>query len=403
VIPARDAMGSELRPDVLVVGAGPAGSMTAKWAAKRGATVLMIEKRQEVGSPVRCGEGMSKEWLHEVGITPGRWINVEVEGARIYSPSEKVFEINEKHAGNEVGYVVERDGFDKQLAIDAANAGVEVRLKTAAVGLLREGSRVVGAKVKQFGEVSEIRAPITVAADGFESQVGRWAGIPTNLALRDMDTCLQYRMTNVDSDVRYCDFYLGKVAPGGYVWVFPKGEGLANVGIGVQVSQVKNLADARTYLDRWIDKHPGYAKGKKIDIVGGGVSISPPLKQTVGDGIMLVGDAARMIDPLTGGGIANGCIAGKICGEVAAEAAATGDVSKAFLQKYEKGWRARLEEKLYRNWLAKEKLVTLSDETFDKIVDALAGVRLEKLNVHNILKAVQAKYPEVTKEFAAFL
>jgi digeranylgeranylglycerophospholipid reductase len=394
---------TDLKTDVLVIGGGPAGSMAAKWAAHSGAKVLLIEKRQEIGSPVRCGEGMSKAWLPDVGIKPGRWINVEVEGARIYSPSEKVFEINEKHAGNEVGYVVERDEFDKQLAIDAANAGVEVKLKTAAVGLLKDGGKVVGAKVKEFGQTYEVRAPITIGADGFESQIGRWGGIPTNIATRDMDTCLQYRMTNVDCDVRYCDFFLGKVAPGGYVWVFPKSDGLANVGIGVQVSQVQNPADARTYLDRWIAKHPGYAKGKKIDMVGGGVSISPPLKQTVNDGIMLVGDAARMIDPLTGGGIANGCIAGKICGQVAAEAAHSGNTSKEFLQKYEKGWRVLLEEKLYRNWLAKEKLVTLSDETFDKVVDALAGVRLEKLNVHNILKAVRDKYPEVTKEFEAFL
>lgn len=396
-------MSATMSPDVLVIGAGPAGSMAAKWAARSGASVLMVEKRQEIGSPVRCGEGMSKDWLAEVGITPGRWINLEVEGARIYSPSEKVFEINEKSAGNEVGYVVERDGFDKQLAIDAANAGVEVRLKTAAVGMLKEGSRIVGARLKEFGQTYEVRAKVTIGADGFESQVGRWAGIPTNLAMRDMDTCLQYRMTNVDCDVRYCDFFLGKVAPGGYVWVFPKGDGLANVGIGVQVSQVTSPADARTYLDRWIAKHPGYAKGKKIDMVGGGVSIAPPLKQTVTDGLMLVGDAARMIDPLTGGGIANGCIAGKICGTVAAEASRSGDPSREFLQRYEKGWRARLEEKLYRNWLAKEKLVSLSDATFDKIIDVLAGVRLEKLNVHNILKAVHTKYPEVTKEFEAFL
>ena len=393
----------DLKTDVLVIGGGPAGSMTAKWAAKKGARVLLIEKRQEIGSPVRCGEGISKAWLPDVGISPGRWINLEVEGARIFSPTEKVFEINEKHAGNEVGYVVERDEFDKQLAIDAANAGVEIKLKTAAVAVLKEHGRVVGAKVKEFGQTYEVRAPITVAADGFESQVGRWAGLPTNIATRDMDTCLQYRMTNVDSDVRYCDFYLGKCAPGGYVWVFPKADGLANVGIGVQVSQVQNPADPRTLLDKWIAEHPGYAKGKKIDMVGGGVSISPPLKQTVTDGLMLVGDAARMIDPLTGGGIANGCIAGKICGTVAAEAVHAGDVSREFLQRYEKGWRAQLEEKLYRNWLAKEKLVTLSDETFDKVIDALEGVRLEKLSVHNILKAVRDKYPEVTKEFEAFL
>ncbi|HTT26756.1 MAG TPA: NAD(P)/FAD-dependent oxidoreductase [Thermoplasmata archaeon] len=393
-----------LRTDVLVVGAGPAGSMTAKWAAKSGAQVVMIEKRQEIGSPVRCGEGISRSWLPEVGITPSsKWINVEVEGARIYAPNEQCLEINEKHAGNEVGFVVERDGFDKALAIDAANAGADVLLKTAALGVIKENGRVVGVKGKRFGEAFEIRAKVTIGADGFESQLGRWAGIPTNLALRDMDSCLQYRMTNVDCDVRYCDFYLGKVAPGGYVWIFPKAEGLANVGIGVQLSQITGMAEARKYLDAWIAHHPQYAKGKKIDMVGGGVSISPPLKQTVTDGLMLVGDAARMIDPLTGGGIANGCIAGKICGEYAAKAVELGTPTKEFFQGYEKAWRARLEEKLYRNWLAKEKLCSLSDETFNKVVDALQGVKLEKLTVHNILKAVREKYPDVTKEFAAFL
>ena len=396
-------MAKDLSTDVLVIGAGPAGSMTAKWAAKSGARVLMIEKRQEIGSPVRCGEGMSKSWLSEVGITPGKWINLEVEGALIYSPSEKVFEINEKHAGNEVGYVVERDGFDKALAIDAGNAGVDIQLKTAATGLIRENGRIVGARAKQFGEPIEIRASVVVGADGFESQVGRWGGIPTNLALRDMDSCLQYRMTGVDCDVRYCDFYLGEVAPGGYVWVFPKDHGLANVGIGVQLSKIHGMAEAKSYLDRWIAAHPAYAKGKKIDMVGGGVSISKPLNQTVTDGLMLVGDAARMIDPLTGGGIANGCIAGKICGEVAAEAVHLGTPTKEFFQKYEKGWRAKLEEKLFRNWLAKEKLCTLSDATFDKVIDALADVRLQKLTVHNILKAVHDKYPEITKEFESVL
>jgi digeranylgeranylglycerophospholipid reductase len=393
----------DLSTDVLVVGAGPAGSVTAKFAAQHGARTLLLEKRQEIGSPVRCGEGISKAWLSEVGIKPGRWINVEVEGARIYAPNEQCLEINERSAGNEVGYVIERDGFDKQLAIDAADAGAEVMLKTAATGVLRENGKIVGVKAKRFGEPFEIRAKVTIGADGFESQIGRWAGLPTNLALRDMDTCLQYRMTGVDADERYCDFYLGTCAPGGYVWVFPKGGSVANVGIGVQVSQVQSPADAQTYLDRWIAKHPGYAKGKKIDIVGGGVSIAAPIKQSVTDGFMLVGDAARMIDPITGGGIANGCIAGKLCGTVAAESAHAGDASKEYLQRYEKGWRALLEEKLYRNWLAKEKLVSLSDETFDKVIDALQGTKLEKLNVHNILKAVRDKYPEVTKEFEAFL
>jgi digeranylgeranylglycerophospholipid reductase len=390
--------------DVLVVGAGPAGSMTAKWAAKSGASVLMIEKRQEIGSPVRCGEGISKAWLPEVGITPSsRWINLEVQGARLFSPSEIVMEINERSAGNEVGYVIERDAFDKALAIDAANAGADIMLKTHAIGVLKKNNHVVGVKAKQFGEMFNIHAKIVVGADGFESQIGRWAGLPTNISLKDMDSCVQYRMANVDCDERYCDFYLGQCAPGGYVWIFPKAKGVANVGIGVQVSRLKHPAEVRDYLDRWIEKHPGYAKGKKIDMVAGAVSISPPIKQSVANGLMLVGDAARMIDPITGGGISNGCVSGKICGEVAGKAIKQKNYSMEFLMEYDKGWRKRIEEKQYRNWLAKEKLVTLPDEVFDKVIDVLKDVKLDKLNVLNILRAVQEKYPELTKEFEEFL
>jgi digeranylgeranylglycerophospholipid reductase len=378
--------------------------MTAKWAAKGGARVLVIEKRQEIGSPVRCGEGISRSWLDEVGITPSpRWIDVEVEGARLFAPNEKVMEINERMAGNEVGYVIERDAFDKALAQDAANAGASIMLKTHAVGMLKENGKVAGVKASQFGEHFSIRSKIVVGADGFESQVGRWAGLPTNIALKDMDTCLQYRMTDVDSDRRYCDFYLGSCAPGGYIWVFPKGDRLANVGIGVQVSKLKHPGETKAYLDKWIEGHPGYAKGKRIDIVAGGVSISPPIRQSVTDGLMLVGDAARMIDPLTGGGISNGCISGKICGQVAAKAIEAKDYSMKFLMEYDKGWRARIEEKQYRNWLAKEKLVDLPDDVFNKVIDALSGVKLEKLSVLNILKAVQQRYPELTKEFENFL
>ena len=95
-----------IKCDVLVVGAGPAGSMTAKWAAKGGADVLLIEKRQEIGSPVRCGEGISKAKLPELGIkVDSKWIAREVRGAKIISPDGFTFVVDEKQAGNEVGWV----------------------------------------------------------------------------------------------------------------------------------------------------------------------------------------------------------------------------------------------------------------------------------------------------------
>src|SRR5512137_2439211 len=138
--------------DVVVVGAGPAGSMTAKWAAKSGARVLMIEKRQEIGSPVRCGEGISRSWLDSVGIRlDAKSVAWQVKGAKIVAPNGKSFYLSEKMAGNEVGIVLDRVFFDKLLAKDAVKAGSDLMLKTSAVGLVKKDNKVVGVKVKSFG------------------------------------------------------------------------------------------------------------------------------------------------------------------------------------------------------------------------------------------------------------
>jgi digeranylgeranylglycerophospholipid reductase len=390
--------------DVVVVGAGPAGSMTAKWAAKGGARVLMIEKRQEIGSPVRCGEGVSKAWLPEVGITVDpKWVAREVEGAKIVSPSGHVFTINEKQAGNEVGWVVDRVFFDKALAHDAIKAGVEVRLKTSAVELMRDDGKISGVQVVSNGEKESITAGCIVGADGYESQIGRWAGMDTTLKPNDITTCFQYRLTNIKHDPDYCEFILGSVAPGGYAWIFPKDEDTANVGLGVLLSRLKRPGEVKQYLDKFIAKDPRLKKGQPLEAVSGAVSVCAPLDKTSMDNLILVGDAARQIDPITGGGIANGCIAGMCAGKVLAKAARSGDFSMKVLQEYESLWRDRLEDKLWRNWMAKEKLITLSDETLDKIVHTLSEVGVEKLSVQNLLAAISTKYPELVKDFSDFL
>ena len=390
--------------DVVVVGAGPAGSMTAKFAAKNGARVLMIEKRQEIGSPVRCGEGISRGWLEGVGIKlDQKSIAREVKGAKIVAPNGTPFFLSEKMAGNEVGIVIDRIFFDKLLAKDAVKAGSDLMLKTSAVKLLKTGDKVTGVKVKSFGETKDIKAGCVVAADGYESQVGRWAGINTVLTPRDITSCFQYRLTNINHDPDYCEFILGSVAPGGYIWIFPKSEDTANVGIGMQLSKLKDPGDVKKYLDRFIQKDARLRKGKPLELVSGAVSICSPIDKTVGDGILLVGDAARQIDPITGGGISNGCKAGKVAGEVLAKAAKERNFSQGSLQRYEKGWRDIMENQLYRNWMAKEKLVTLSDDTFNKIITTLNEVGVEKMSTLAILRAIETKYPELVREFQDLL
>ena len=392
--------------DVVVVGAGPAGSITAKYAAMGGASVLMLEKRQEVGSPVRCGEGIARKWIDEVGIKlDKRWIAHEVKGAKIVSPDGTEFRIDEEYAGSEVGTMIERDIFDKALAEDAVKAGAELRLKSAVRGLLFDDSgKVSGVRVESLEGTYEVKAGAVVGADGFESQVGRWGGIDTTIKPNDITSAIQYRMVDIVPDPDYAEFFLGTTwAPGGYVWIFPKSETSANVGVGILLSNVKEPGDAKKYLDRFIQNRPGLKKGRIIEIVSGGVPVSAPLDETVKDGLLLVGDAARQTNPLTGGGIANGCIAGKIAGETLAAAAKEGNFTKSFLMRYENGWRDRLEEELYRNWMAKEKLIGLDDDTLNKMIHVLSESNIDELSVYRILEEIKKRYPELVKEIEDLL
>ena len=386
--------------DVLVIGAGPGGSTAARYAAEGGARTLLIEKRTEIGTPVRCGEGVLKTWLDEIGLRPSKeFVAHEVGGARVIAPDGSVFVVNAPRAGNEIGYVLERDLFDRHLAKLAARAGAAIRVHCAATALIQENGRVVGARCNHLGEDLEVHARVVIGADGFESQVGRWAGLETQLRARDIEACLQYTLVGIDGDPRYSDFYLGSCAPGGYAWVFWKGPGIANVGLGVNLSRVKDKAEARTYLDRFIASRPELAKGRVLEEMAGAVSVSLPLERTVAAGFLLVGDAARLIDPLTGGGILQAMVSGKYAGQVAAQAMRAEDASEKFLLGYERLWRARFEEGLVRNYLVKERLRNLDDETISKFIRALGDCNPGQLTIPAVLEALRAKHPELLSEF----
>ena len=386
--------------DIVVCGAGPGGSMAARYCAEGGLDTILIEKKAEIGAPLRCAEGVSKSWLDEVGIEPDpTWIRADMKGAIIKSPQGTTYQLDESQAGNEVGYVLERHLFDKALAKKAAEAGAKIMMRTSCTGIIREGGKIVGIRGKSMGEDIEIRAKCVVAADGYESQIGRWAGIDTTLKLSDIDSCIQYRMCNIDVAPDYCEFVIGSVAPGGYVWIFPKGDGVANVGIGVAGQFCKGKGEAKYYLDKFIAEDPRFAKGQILEIMGGFVSTCPGLDSAVDDNIILVGDAARIIDPITGGGICHACRTGMYAGKVLTECAKTGDFSKKALQPYEKMWRDRMEDKLYRNFMAKEKLASLDDETIDELIKMVKTANLEHVTVYNLLKAVKEKFPKVVEGF----
>jgi digeranylgeranylglycerophospholipid reductase len=382
--------------DVAIVGSGPAGSVTARYAAENGAKVLVIERRQEVGVPVLCGEGISRK-IDEWGMLKGkRWIAGEMDGARIYSPDKTHVTLAAGQAGNETGYVVYRDIFDQELAKQAMKAGAKYMMNTQATGLLKDGDKIIGVKAKHFDEELEIHAKIIVGADGVESKVGQWAGIKTRLDPKDLETCCQYTLTDIDVKDAFCEFYLGKeIAPGGYVWVFPKGKGIANVGIGILAS-LSESGMAKKLLDRFIENDPRLKNGKPLRFIAGAVPVSNPV-ETVRDNLILVGDAARHVDPITGGGLTHCLEGGKIAGETIAKAIKTKNYTQDFLSEYETQWKQAYGQKIKRNYLVKELLLDMDDNTFNKLAHSLKDVKFDEISTYGLVKEVAKHLPISTK------
>lgn len=376
--------------DIVVVGAGPAGSTTARFAAQNGASVLVLEKDRDVGIPVRCAEGISDAGLRSaLDEIDERWIDSRISDVMFHSPAGKQVELNFK----QTGYILNRKIFDYDLAHMAVKAGAEVLTKAYVSGLLFDGDKVSGVTFTHMGKEHKVNAKIVVGADGVESRVGRWAGIKTRTKMRDMETCAQYTVSDIDlSDHHLHLFFSTKIAPEGYLWFFPKGNGRGNLGLGISGDAAREKAPV-AYLDEFIaERFPGVSV---LNSVVGGVPCDKTLDTLILDGLMLVGDAGHQVNPISGGGIATALISGRIAGEVAGSAINSGNTSAKAMLDYPKRWHkaeGKTHEILYK---LKNNIFKLTDEEFEAIADAGLKVPVEKRTMITLFKAALVKKPSL--------
>ena len=386
--------------DVIVVGAGPAGCLAARNAAAQ-CDVLLVEKRQAIGEPTRCAEGVPlwqsplfpKSLSDYVQPNP-KWIASEVRRIRATSPDGTTVEVSGDTFGVDgpLGLVIERKLFDRQLAKEAARAGVDITVRTRARGLIIDEEMVRGVRVNRLGDDFELRAKVVIAADGVESQVGRWSGINTTLKLNDIASCAQYYAENVDVAEKTVDIYYGSHIGGGYAWVFPKGGKAANVGLAVPGSKLS----AKRPIDYLNELMATYFPGAQpIGLVLGGTPISDALHTIVRNGLMLVGDAAHHTDPLTGGGIVPALESGSIAGNVARKAVHTNDPSAKVLREYEGEWNSSFGATRKFTYNIKELAASLSDEEINRVIRVFKGIQPKELNLKGITMRFLKKDPRL--------
>lgn len=372
--------------DILVVGAGPSGSLAAREAAKNGADVILIDLKSEIGSPKRCAEGVSKQGLIDLGIQPDpRWIARNSNGVRLVSPDQTSVWLSEDAIElPESGYVLERKVFDKHMAMDAARAGAKVMIKTRATSLERVDDGIV-VTANKMGEEITIHAHIVIAADGPGSRIGRWAGLKCNTQFNNMESCVQYEMAGLEMENNnVIQLYFGTVAPGGYTWIFPKGEDIANVGIGVLKTHTDKTAIE--LLDEFIKNCPETQHAQPVEINVGGDPVGGLIKERYGDNVLVVGDAAGFVNPLTGGGINSALESGAYAGIVAAQAISDGDYSKKNLKDYYKLTEDNIGKNYDKYKKAKEYLLSLDDNELNNIAHEFVKVDIEEISPKNLIK-----------------
>lgn len=378
--------------DVLVVGGGPGGATAAKIAAEAGLSVLLVEKRPAVGVPVRCAEKISKEELAEFIEADKRFISAETASTVVTGPDGERFTLS-----NTESCILDRKVFDRELVWRAAEAGAEIQVHARAAEPIIEAGKICGAVIEQHGKRYPVRAKVVIAADGVESKFAKWAGIDTTIPLSEIETCAQYIVNNIDIDETATRFFLSaEDAPGGYIRVFPKGNRCANIGVCIQGSKSGDGNRARDYLDRFVQKH--YPEGKITELIVGAVSVCRPLEETAADGLLIVGDAARLADPITGCGIYNAMFSGKLAAETAVSAVKNGDTAKHVLMAYDTAWReSPMGKSLAQNYAVKDVFRSMDDEKLSAVIRSLKNCTPDEISIKNLAHAIVKENPELRK------
>ncbi len=361
--PTSHVVAEEWDVDVLVVGAGPGGGNAALQCARKGLKTMIIEDHDEIGTPVHCGECISDEAIANLKLDlPKEVISKRVNGIRVIFPDGTSKQLTE------TGYVLEKHLFEQWIADSAVKEGAKLALKhkLTSIERIEDNGTFVGWKCDGKGEMFPIKSKIVIDASGVAAVCSKFVkpdGVKPLNEKGKVVAGMQYELADVPTD-GYLDFYIWpKYAEKGYLWMIPKCDGRANVGLVTE-----DRPRAKKALDQFIeDTHfndlsqqlpPWKTKGNPA--FGGTIPISGPFENTHYDGLMLIGDAAGFTSPLFEGGSHLALKSAVFAAETAVSAVSNGDVTAKSLEKYTMLWKAEFPpyEKILRG---KNALFKLSD------------------------------------------
>ncbi len=344
--------------DVVVAGAGPAGSYAAYRLASMGYRVLNLEEHSEIGRPVECTGVVTSRVFDYVKSNA---VANRVRGANVFFPGKGAMHIEK----SEETTVIYRDSFDRDVSAMAISAGADVKLSSR-VTEVKAANDSVHVRYRHEGNLTDVTASVIIGADGANSVVRKnlYGSRPARIvSTYQVDAAV--RLPDQDS----VNVYLGSESSHGFfAWAVPTGD-ITRIGLGTIGPGARDL---------FAGLQKKFPEGKILSVTGGPIPIAY-LSRTSGQRSLLVGDAAGIVKPLTGGGIYTGIVSAYCAANAINEAFQSQNFSAGFLSRYEKYWKSRLGRELWMDGMVQRIFAGLSDSSLSRIYSMLSSPGIVKM------------------------
>ena len=358
--------------DVVVVGAGPAGSSTARNLAAAGLKVLILEEHAQVGKPLHCSGFVTPRTLKIANLGKDVLLS-EIKGAQVYGPEGSNLQLG----GDKTrALVLDRVLFDNKLAESAQEAGADLALANRLISIKRVNGHV-SLQILHNGTQRNITSSLVIGADGVRSIVAKWMGQKA----KEVIWALGAEVKMAEHPKEMAQVFVGEnVAPKWFAWTIPIGRCRARIGIGVPFNN--NGAGAlkpRHYFTKLLNEFPQQFKGLQVLSFSGGFIPLYSSIRTYGDCTLLVGDAACQVKPTSGGGIYASLIAGRLAARTAMDALRQNDTSAKMLANYEKAWKRAFGSEMERGLDIRRVYTSLGDRELRRVINVLGSRLLRRI------------------------
>lgn len=372
--------------DIAVVGGGPAGLSAAYAAAKGGAKVVLFEKDQSIAHSIRTSGVTWISEMERLGI-PSKFYN-PIQNYRFVSPSNDIL-----ITGNvSKSCVLDIRGMYQHLAFLAAKEGVQLMVKSNVIDVIRDGDRVVGVKANTPKGRLTVRSTLVIDASGFSTSVGHKAGVAG-----------QWKRYGVGAEYEcYCDdidsttwvLMVGqKYSDAGYAWSFPLSTNRVRIGVGIgrPESNAEPLDKLHEIIEKRFKPLDALRDGKiqPIELHYGFIPNEGVRRNSIADGLVMVGDSAGQSNPLVLEGIRYAIDFGRLAGKVGADSLSENSDKESLLE-YERSWKSKVESKIHSALKVQMRWLGLTDEEWDKEIEILRD-----MTVHEFLDFIKADFTRV--------